>query len=85
MARPSTPTSSGAAISATVKLPVRVSSTYPKYAPSMYSAPCEKFTTVISPKISDRPMASSTKIPPSTSPVKTCAASAARETSGTAV
>src|SRR6185369_2995211 len=49
----------------------------------MYSAPCEKFTTVISPKISDRPMASRTKIPPSTSPVKICAASAASETSGT--
>src|SRR5688500_9840980 len=68
-------------MSATVKLPDFVSRTYPKYAPSMYRAPWEKFTTVIRPKISDRPMASRTKMPPGTSPVKTCAASAATEMS----
>ena len=47
----------------------------------MYSAPCEKFTTVMSPKIRDRPMARSTKSMPSTSPVKIWGRIAARETS----
>src|SRR4030095_14880930 len=47
----------------------------------MYSAPWEKFTTVISPKIKDRPMASSTKIIPSTSPVKIWGRTAASEKS----
>src|SRR4029077_626092 len=47
----------------------------------MNSAPCAKFTTVISPKIRDRPMASRTYTIPSTRPVKTCARSV--ESSGT--
>ena len=42
----------------------------------MYSDPWAKLTTVRRPKMSDSPIASSTKIIPSTRPVKTCAASA---------
>src|SRR5678815_3985727 len=42
----------------------------------MYSDPWAKLTTVRRPKMSDSPIASSTKIIPSTRPVKTCATSA---------
>src|SRR5687768_6511524 len=49
----------------------------------MYSEPWAKFTTPIRPKISDRPMARRTRMPPSTRPVKSCAASADSVMSGT--
>jgi hypothetical protein len=47
----------------------------------MYSEPWAKLTTVIRPKIRLSPMASRTKMPPSTSPVKSCAARADAEIS----
>src|SRR5215210_5485399 len=77
MTRPTTATMRGATTSESQKFFVRPSRKKPKYAPSMYSEPCAKFTTVMSPKMSDRPTASSTRIMPSTSPVNSCAASAA--------
>src|SRR5712692_7022018 len=78
---PSMPTRSGARTSASQKFLVSPSREKPTKAPSMYSEPWAKFTTVISPKMSDSPIASSTKIIPRTSPVKTCAASADSEIS----
>src|SRR5712692_4327134 len=81
MRSPSVPTRSGARTSASQKFLVSPSRENPTNAPSMYSEPWAKFTTVISPKMSDSPVASSTKIIPSTRPVKTCAASADSEMS----
>src|SRR5713226_4237334 len=78
---PSVPTRSGARTSASQKFLVSPSRVKPTKAPSMYSEPWAKFTTVISPKMSDSPIASSTKIIPSTRPVKTCAASTDSEMS----
>src|SRR5262245_22922533 len=81
MRKPSVPTIRGARIRAAQKLRVSPRMVKAKYAPSMYSAPWEKLTTVISPKIRLRPMAMSTKIPPSTRPVKAWATSADAEMS----
>src|SRR5215510_14065500 len=78
IANPSTPTRIGATTSATQKLRVYARRNTVKYAPSMYSEPWAKFTTVMSPKIRESPIASRTKIIPSTRPVKTCGRMAER-------
>ena len=57
--QPAAATSSGPAISATQKLPLIRNATQAKYAPSMYRLPCAKFSTRITPKISDSPAATS--------------------------
>ena len=48
-------TGSGASSSASQKLPVSLTIGNAKKAPSMKNEPCARFTTPISPKISDRP------------------------------
>ena len=59
IAHPTPATAAGPINSASQKLPVTRTTTQAKYAPSMYRLPCAKFRTRMTPKISERPAATS--------------------------
>src|SRR2546423_30289 len=70
---PAMPTTIGATISATVKLPVKTAAEQPTYAPSMKITPCAKLTMRMMPKMSVRPQAMKKRIAACDSALRHCA------------
>ncbi len=62
--------------------PSSPTSVYATYAPSMYSEPCAKFTTRVTPKISVSPAATRNSAEAPARPLRSCAKNDASDTPG---
>src|SRR5512137_1428651 len=69
---PTTPVASTASTTPSQNEPVAVTSVAARYAPTMYSDPCARFSTSMMPKTSVRPAAIRNSISPNCRPLSNC-------------